>query len=110
MEITIYQTAAELGKAAGTATAALIREEIKKNGRANIILATGTSQFETLKQLIVEPGIDWGKVVMFHLDEYIGLPITHPASFRKYLNDRFIVVLPAGSQPIPTLCAGIFCA
>jgi glucosamine-6-phosphate deaminase len=94
MEITIYQTPAELGKAAGTATAALIREAIKKNGRANIILATGTSQFETLKQLIVEPGIDWRKVVMFHLDEYIGLPITHPASFRKYLNDRFISKVP----------------
>ena len=94
MEIRLYKTAAELGKAAGTATATSIREAIKKNGTANIILATGTSQFEVLKQLVIEPGIDWSKVVMFHLDEYIGLPITHPASFRKYLNERFISKVP----------------
>ena len=94
MEIKINQTAAELGKEAGIATGALIREAIKAKGGANIILATGTSQFETLKQLILEPGIDWSKVIMFHLDEYIGLPITHPASFRKYLTDRFISKVP----------------
>ncbi len=94
MEIKINQTAAELGKEAGIATGALIREAIKTKGSANIILATGTSQFETLKQLILERGIDWSKVVMFHLDEYIGLPITHPASFRKYLKDRFISKVP----------------
>lgn len=90
MEIKINSTSTELGKVAGAEAAALIREAIKTNGSANIILATGTSQFETLKQLILEPGIDWSKVIMFHLDEYIGLPITHPASFRKYLMDRFI--------------------
>lgn len=80
----------ESGKAAGAAAAELIVEAINRNGTANIILATGTSQFETLNQLISENDIDWGKVVMFHLDEYIGLPITHPASFRKYLLERFI--------------------
>jgi len=64
-------------------------------GSANIILATGTSQFETLNQLIAEQGIDWSKVVMFHLDEYIGLPITAPASFRKYLTERFLSKVPA---------------
>ena len=69
--------------------ARLIREAIETNGTANIILATGTSQFETLNQLVSED-IDWSKVTMFHLDEYIGLPITHPASFRKYLQERFI--------------------
>src|SRR5436853_2419190 len=95
MDIRINQTAIELGKAAGASAAELIREAIKTTGTANIILATGTSQFETLKQLILEPGIDWGKVVMFHLDEYIGLPITHPASFRKYLIERFITKVPA---------------
>ena len=94
MDIKIYSSASELGKAAGIAAGQLIREEIKKNGTANIILATGTSQFETLNQLIKEPGIDWSKVVMFHLDEYIGLPITHIASFRKYLKDRFISKVP----------------
>ena len=52
-------------------------------------MATGTSQFETLQQLISED-IDWSKVTMFHLDEYIGLPKSSPASFRRYLEERFI--------------------
>jgi len=89
MKIDIYETRYELGKAAGTATAQLIREAIKIHGTANIILATGTSQFETLNQLISE-NIEWSKVTMFHLDEYIDLTITHPASFRKYLLERFM--------------------
>ena len=58
-------------------------------GKANIILATGASQFEMLKNL-VDADIDWSKVTMFHLDEYIDLPETHPASFRKYLRERFL--------------------
>src|SRR5215204_639163 len=90
MRITVTKSPQDLGKIAGTAAANLIRQVIDENGSANIILATGTSQFETLKQLISEPGIDWKKVVMFHLDEYIGLPVTSNASFRKYLKERFI--------------------
>src|SRR6478672_4135318 len=85
---------AELGRRAGAAAAALIRKAIAENGRANIILATGASQFETLNQLASEPAIDWIKVVMFHLDEYIGLPMSHPASFRKYLQERFLSQVP----------------
>jgi len=94
MKINIYDNPNELGKASGIAAARLILEAIQENGSANIILATGTSQFETLNQLIAEEGIDWSKVVMFHLDEYIGLPITHPASFRKYLKERFLSNVP----------------
>jgi glucosamine-6-phosphate deaminase len=94
MKVEIYDTPRQLGKAAGMQAAQLIREAIKTNGTANIILATGTSQFETLKQLISED-IDWSEVVMFHLDEYIGLPVTHPASFRKYLQERFISKVPS---------------
>ena len=90
MEIIIENDVKELGQAAGHAAADLIQQAIAENGSANIILATGNSQFETLNQLIAEPGIDWSKVSMFHLDEYIGLPITHPASFRKYLQERFL--------------------
>ena len=89
MNISIFNNPCELGKAAGAAAAQLIRETIEVNKTANIILATGTSQFETLNQLVSED-IDWSKVVMFHLDEYINLPMTHPASFRKYLLERFI--------------------
>lgn len=95
MKIVISNNPEELGKAAGSAAAALIREAIAEKGSANIILATGTSQFQTLNQLVTEPGIDWSKVVMFHLDEYIGLPVTHPASFRKYLKERFIEKVPS---------------
>ena len=90
MNTCIYNTPLALGEAAGEATAQLIRDAIASNGFANIILATGTSQFETLKELVVAKDIQWDKVVMFHLDEYIALPITHPASFRKYLQERFL--------------------
>ncbi|MGZ8558613.1 MAG: glucosamine-6-phosphate deaminase [Chitinophagaceae bacterium] len=95
MNIIIAQDSFELGKAAGAAAAQLIREAIAINGSANIILATGTSQFETLNQLVSEKSIEWSKVTMFHLDEYIGLSITHPASFRKYLQERVLSKLPA---------------
>src|SRR5665647_250977 len=100
MKINIYNNTYQLGKAAGIAAASLIRSAIDKNGTANIILATGTSQYETLNQLISETGIDWSKVVMFHLDEYIGLPITHGASFRKYLHERFLLKVP----PLKAAC------
>jgi len=93
MNILISQNPAKLGKAAGVASAQLIREAIQTNDSANIILATGTSQFEILNQLATEE-IDWSKVVMFHLDEYTDLPVTHPASFRKYLQERFISNIP----------------
>jgi glucosamine-6-phosphate deaminase len=92
--INVSENAKELGEAAGIAAAQLIREAIKANETAAIILATGTSQFETLNQLINEKDIDWSKVIMFHLDEYIGLPETSPASFRKYLKERFLSKVP----------------
>jgi len=95
MQINIYDTVYELGKAAGTEASRLIHEAIEVNGSANIVLATGTSQFEILNRLVTDKGIDWSKVVMFHLDEYIGLPVTHPASFRKYLMERFLLKLPS---------------
>lgn len=94
MEIVISRNSRDMGKEAGSNAARAIRYAISERGLANIILATGTSQFETLNQLIGEEGIDWTNVVMFHLDEYIGLPITHPASFRKYLKERFITKIP----------------
>ena len=94
MKIHVYNDTGALGDSAGTAAGAFIREAIQEKGAAHIILATGTSQFETLNKLIADENIDWTKVVMFHLDEYIGLPITHPASFRKYLQDRFLENVP----------------
>jgi glucosamine-6-phosphate deaminase len=94
MEIIIKDNPGELGVVAGKKAAALIMESIHKNGVANIILATGTSQFATLNQLIIEKEIDWSKVTLFHLDEYLKLPADHPASFRKYLKERFLEKVP----------------
>jgi len=94
MQIQILQNPLELGRVAGMEAARLIRESIEAKGFVNIILATGTSQFETLNQMISDNNIDWTKIVMFHLDEYIDLPITHPASFRKYLQERFLARVP----------------
>lgn len=94
MTISFSKNPIELGQKAGKIGAEQIRKAIQNQGYANIILATGTSQFETLKQLLAEKDIDWSKVTVFHLDEYLGLPITHPASFRKYLLERFFNHLP----------------
>ena len=82
-----------MGQAAGEVAAKAIKTSLAEKGFANIILATGTSQFETLNRLVSEPGIDWSKVTLFHLDEYLGLSITHGASFRKYLLERFIYLV-----------------
>lgn len=90
MEVFITNNPIELGISAGKAAAELIRDAIATKGKANIILATGASQFETLNQLVADKDIDWSKVVMFHLDEYIGLPESSGASFRKYLKERFL--------------------
>jgi glucosamine-6-phosphate deaminase len=84
MEIIISNTKEELGRKAAERGADLIRNAIEKNGYANIIVATGASQFEMLSVLIKED-LDWSKVTGFHLDEYIGVSEEHPASFRKYL-------------------------
>ncbi|MFO7668581.1 MAG: glucosamine-6-phosphate deaminase [Bacteroidales bacterium] len=89
MVISIHETKTEAGKWAARKGAKLIHEAIGKKGHANIIVATGSSQFEMLDEL-VNSNIDWTKVTAFHLDEYIGMPDTHPASFRKYLKERFV--------------------
>jgi glucosamine-6-phosphate deaminase len=94
MKVNIQVDAEKAGIAAGIKTAQLIKEAISDKGEANIITATGKSQFETLKQLIREKDVDWSKVSMFHLDEYIDLPESHVASFRKYLKERFLDKVP----------------
>jgi glucosamine-6-phosphate deaminase len=83
-----------LAVAAATDAAARIRAAVDQRGRARIIAATGASQLAFLDRLVHAPGVAWDKVEMFHLDEYIGLSIDHPASFRKYLLERLI--RPAG--------------
>jgi glucosamine-6-phosphate deaminase len=90
----IEQTKQEMGQRAAALGAAAIRKVIELNGSAGIIVATGASQFEMLDALTKEPDVAWHKVTVFHLDEYVGLPITHPASFRLYLWQRFVSKLP----------------
>jgi glucosamine-6-phosphate deaminase len=79
-----------MSRAAAAHAAEALRATIRTRGEARIVAATGTSQFEFLDALTVAPGIDWTRVEMFHLDEYVGLAIDHPASFRKYLLERLI--------------------
>ncbi len=94
MLIKISPDGAALAAAAAADAAARLRAALAARPRARIIAATGASQFEFLERLTREPDVDWRRVEMFHLDEYIGLPIDHPASFRKYLLERLI--RPAG--------------
>ena len=90
MVIKIYEDKTSLGRAAAEQAAVSLRKAIQESGRARIIAATGASQFEFLDALTAMPAIEWPRVEMFHLDEYIGLPASHPASFRKYLLERLI--------------------
>jgi glucosamine-6-phosphate deaminase len=94
MVVKIMADSQQMGKAAAAAGAELIRQAIAERGEANIIVATGASQFEMLARLSEAAGIDWHRVTGFHLDEYVGLSITHPASFRRYLWERFVSRLP----------------
>jgi glucosamine-6-phosphate deaminase len=86
----IFDEKSVLARGAAGEAAAAIAAAIRANNRARIIAATGASQFEFLEVLTGAAGIDWSRVEMFHLDEYIGLPVSHPASFRQYLLDRLI--------------------
>lgn len=94
MNIMICENKQALGCAVAELGAQRIRNAIAAHGAARIIVATGVSQFEMLAHLTALPDIRWDKVTAFHLDEYIGLPITHGASFRKYLWQRFVSRLP----------------
>ena len=89
MKTEIFETKLELGKAAADKATAIIDRAIKDRGTSYLIAATGASQFEFLEVLVSKP-IDWSKVVFFHLDEYVGLPANHPASFRRYLKERIV--------------------
>ncbi|MGH9572754.1 MAG: glucosamine-6-phosphate deaminase [Candidatus Acidiferrales bacterium] len=90
MKLEIFEDKPAMSSAAATHAASTLRKSIAERGRARIIAATGASQLDFLDALTKSAGIDWQLVEMFHLDEYIGLPATHRASFRKYLLDNFV--------------------
>lgn len=94
MQVQVFPDSRALARAAAQEAGSRIRAAIASRGRARIVAATGNSQIAFLGELTQAPNLDWSRVEMFHLDEYIGLPVDHPASFRKYLLERLI--RPAG--------------
>lgn len=94
MRIHIEKTNEALGVAAAECIAKELNEAIALRGEANYLVSTGASQFTTFTALVARKDIDWTKVTMYHLDEYVDLPESHIASFRKYLKERFADLVP----------------
>jgi glucosamine-6-phosphate deaminase len=94
IDVRQYPTKLETGAAAAAFGAQAISEAIARRGHANVVIATGASQFDMLAALVKHEEIDWSRVIAFHLDEYMAMPDTHPASFRCYLKERFTSKLP----------------
>ncbi len=92
LEVSIYSNIQEMGKAAAKFVAGKLNDTINSKGTANLILATGASQFTFLDNLQREK-IEWNKILVFHLDEYKGISDKHPASFRNYLHDRILDIV-----------------
>jgi glucosamine-6-phosphate deaminase len=90
MILRVFEDKVAVGESAAKQAAAAISRAIAERGVARVVAACANSQNQFLEALVVAPGINWSKVELFHLDEYIGLPMTHPASFCKYLNERLI--------------------
>ncbi len=90
MILKLFEDKASLAKAAADQAATAITGAIRDRGKARVIAASAASQFEFLEALTATSGIDWKRVELFHLDEYIGLPMSHPASFCKFLQERLI--------------------
>jgi glucosamine-6-phosphate deaminase len=101
IEMHVASDKEELGRQAAARGADAIRAALARDGEATIIVATGASQFEMLGALVAAEGIDWSKVTAFHLDEYVGLPESHPASFRRYLRERFLAPLDNAPRFVP---------
>ncbi|MBN1844459.1 MAG: glucosamine-6-phosphate deaminase [Sedimentisphaerales bacterium] len=90
MKISIHPTPTQMAAAAAAKAIQILQRTIARQDSANLILATGASQFAMLADLVRAESLDWSKVAMFHLDEYIGLDAKHPASFRRYLREQFV--------------------
>jgi glucosamine-6-phosphate deaminase len=90
VQLKVFENKDSLAEAASRHAKASLEDAIVNRGEARLIAATGASQFEFLEALTALSDIDWNRVEMFHLDEYVGLPLDHPASFRKYLLERLI--------------------
>ncbi len=93
MRVKILGTPEELGRAAAEYSADILNRSIVERGEARLLLSTGASQIDTLKALVTME-VDWRSVEIFHLDEYIGLPPNHPASFQRYLKEKIVDIVP----------------
>lgn len=96
MKLRVLPDRQETGRAAAEMAAAILRSALVSQETARFVAATGASQFTFLDHLTRAEGIDWDRTVMFHLDEYVGLPESHPASFRKYLMERLVAKVHPG--------------
>ena len=108
MDVHVHDTKRTTSEHAAVRAAELLETTVEDNGHASFVAATGASQFDFLDVLTDAPDIDWDRTTMFHLDEYIGISETHPASFRKYMRERLIsevhpgtVYLVDGDAPDP---------
>jgi glucosamine-6-phosphate deaminase len=90
VQIKRFEDKKQMAKVAAEEASSILREAIQEKGKARLIAATGAAQFEFLEVLTRLPNIDWPSVEMFHLDEYIGIPESHPASFCRFLKERLI--------------------
>jgi len=95
MKFVVSKSKEQMGERAAKLGAQRIGDAVKAEGEAAVILATGMSQFTMLEALVAEPDVDWSRVTAFHLDEYIGIDEHHPASFRRYLRERFASKVPS---------------
>ena len=94
LEVRVFDDVADMASDAAAAAAAVLRGAISERGEANVMLATGNSQLDFLAVLVTYTDIDWSRVTAFHMDEYVGLPPTHSASFQKYMRERVAARLP----------------
>eukprot|EP00294_Goniomonas_avonlea_P006914 CAMPEP_0114557046 /NCGR_PEP_ID=MMETSP0114-20121206/9615_1 /TAXON_ID=31324 /ORGANISM="Goniomonas sp, Strain m" /LENGTH=254 /DNA_ID=CAMNT_0001742295 /DNA_START=16 /DNA_END=780 /DNA_ORIENTATION=- len=97
VQVLISDSAEAMGKEAAKRGVAAVNAAIQERGEARVVLATGASQFPVLENVLKEQ-VDWTKVTLFHLDEYVGLSSEHPASFRKYLRERFLDKVPTAPK------------
>ena len=90
MDVRIFKTKDELGAEAASAGADKIRKSLAERSEVCIVMASAASQFEVVEALARHSEVEWGRVTLFHLDEYIGIGADHPASFSRFLRERFI--------------------
>ena len=90
MKLEIYSDKTETSREAANKAAFLLDRVIEEKGKATVVMATGMSQLDFIRFLIEEHSVDWSKVELFHLDEYVGLTDDHPASLRHFLKKHFL--------------------